>query len=174
MTKKQEPQMMICPNAEKCPTQYMNCPHREQHTEIISGGCACQISCYNNVKCIPYVEPSPEMPLQDSLLKMAKDIGEIIIEHPEWNDPIKSVKQVLAEILRKYDCLMIPIQDARLKKEVLDALHGDLTAHDQQVRKAFADECIKDIQQLFEADYEFKDGWCEEVVAHLRAMAEKE
>jgi predicted transcriptional regulator len=93
---------------------------------------------------------------------MAKDMSDIIIEHPEWNEPIKSVKQVLAEILRKYDCLMMPVKEEQLRKEILDFLTDGYSTHDQQVRKAVIKEAI-----AFLEEHRLTLEWR----AHLRAMA---
>jgi hypothetical protein len=55
-------------------------------------------------------------------LEVAKAMVDAIKEHPEWNEPVSNAKQEIAAILRKYDCLMIPIKEKQLKEELLEFL----------------------------------------------------
>jgi len=166
---------MICPSAEKCPTQYMNCPHREQHTEIISGSSACQKSCYNDVKCIPYVEPSPKVcttpESQETCLHLTPS-EEDCAGCPDFKQPEPiPLRQQFEDACMYYGCCPY---DA-----LLDRLEVIAIARDQQVRKDLIEECIKTIELRVSQTYQggdFEHGRLEErhdIVAHLRAMAEE-
>ena len=160
-----KPQMMICPNWATCtyrikitglsederfsPPTYWHCDkHLYNHS--------CEIhkayGHYPCPPCIPYVapqpDPSPEMPLIPTLKEcqefMAgwKDIAEAYQKGFDLYSWLYNILQARREAHDQAKC-----------RDCLAAIHAGVTssvAHDQQVRKAFA----------------------EEIVAHLRAEKE--
>lgn len=245
--------LMICPKAKECPNkakhieiwgEKASCKPHKYHFSCDSHYCTEGIDSDNVGACIP-VEPEPTCLhtwswAEGQTHEVCSKCGE------KGEQVVDNAKQEIAAILRKYDCLMIPVEDKQLKEQLLavlrtpadlqpekhegsarwwdeapqmpliaviasyyckdytekkcvgcamkrptcesiiDEIHTGvqswLPAHDQQVRKAFAEECIKTIEapQCFRdttgtpvpnASFAGAMLFYEYVIAHIRAMA---
>ncbi len=116
---------MICPKAKECGEKCPNPYHQRPHLFINSFSDNC-IDARGGCPACVEVEPQQEATIDTSDIKeVAKEASNAISEHPEWNEETTNAKKEIANILRKYDCLMIPVKEKQLKEELLAFLHKE-------------------------------------------------
>ncbi len=191
------PQMMICPNYRDCDSN--TCDGKKARKRVFD----CDLNhCPETglvITCIPYVEPSPAKDIhlvKKTCKKCYKTYGTMIdsSENFSWElcpeckatkpspEPMPLIEQI-AKLVNE-----LPMARTMFNEHLKDILKEEIAKllkdHDQQVRKAataeFAEKCIKNmpmmssndkrVSQLIQGASEMRTL----IIAHLRAMAEKE
>lgn len=203
MTKKS--QMMICNEAGNCKKKDCpHFREHKKRGGCNTLGCRDQITPQPfkpHAKCIPYVapQPEPEMPLAHSPLPWracndgkcsckqiwCSDYPIAFVNSGDWGDDYPSIRLVGESSLDlKAEAYMEQCTYGHIPEElalanikfIIEACNSYDPAHDQQVRKAFAEECIRTMPYLkWTGDPDPVESIMrEECISHIRAMAAKE
>jgi hypothetical protein len=184
-----EPQMMICPKAKECTT---NCKHSEGKKPHECED-SCRVASFDCPICIPYVAPSPARcehewhPITQGTWNCTK-CGEPYYDKQEEKNPhLTGVDVGIPDASELYPDKPEPMPLIELPDEIIGMsrthfMNGakkqrdaDIAWHKEkvkQVRREFAEECIKKIGELFEDTKELVG--LPAVKNFIRAMADKE